>query len=157
MRYHEKPAILDYVMRYHKPSPQTVLKHYGVKGMKWGVRRTPEELGHKSKGKVEKAKKPGIIKTTVSGHGSIPKRSMPNSIIDHVSHGGKVDVRTFYGSDGLKIREIHVTDHGNSKRHSFGVNGEHAHDYAWNSDGGRMSITQRELTIDERKENEDIL
>ena len=22
------------------------LKHYGVKGMKWGVRRTPEQLGH---------------------------------------------------------------------------------------------------------------
>lgn len=23
------------------------LEHYGVKGMKWGVRRTPEQLGHK--------------------------------------------------------------------------------------------------------------
>lgn len=21
--------------------------HFGIKGMKWGVRRTPEELGHK--------------------------------------------------------------------------------------------------------------
>jgi hypothetical protein len=25
---------------------QNYLKHYGVQGMKWGVRRTPEELGH---------------------------------------------------------------------------------------------------------------
>lgn len=25
------------------------LYHHGVKGMKWGVRRTPEELGHKKK------------------------------------------------------------------------------------------------------------
>lgn len=25
------------------------LKHYGVKGMKWGIRRTPEQLGHKKK------------------------------------------------------------------------------------------------------------
>lgn len=24
-----------------------LLKHHGVKGQKWGVRRTPEELGHK--------------------------------------------------------------------------------------------------------------
>lgn len=23
------------------------LEHYGIKGMKWGVRRTPEQLGHK--------------------------------------------------------------------------------------------------------------
>lgn len=22
------------------------LMHYGIKGMRWGVRRTPEELGH---------------------------------------------------------------------------------------------------------------
>lgn len=31
---------------YNKPSPQEYLAHYGVKGMKWGVRRTPEQLGH---------------------------------------------------------------------------------------------------------------
>lgn len=27
----------------------STIKHYGVKGMKWGVRRTPEELGHKKR------------------------------------------------------------------------------------------------------------
>ena len=25
------------------------LQHYGVKGMKWGIRRTPEQLGHVKK------------------------------------------------------------------------------------------------------------
>lgn len=30
------------------------LYHYGIKGMKWGVRRTPEELGHISKTKSTK-------------------------------------------------------------------------------------------------------
>lgn len=32
---------------YNKPPPSEFLMHYGVKGMKWGVRRTPEQLGHK--------------------------------------------------------------------------------------------------------------
>lgn len=27
------------------------LKHYGVKGMKWGIRRSPEQLGHKKEQK----------------------------------------------------------------------------------------------------------
>ncbi|NCE64076.1 hypothetical protein D1159_05620 [Pseudoflavonifractor sp. 524-17] len=32
---------------YNKPPLSKFLMHYGVKGMKWGVRRTPEQLGHK--------------------------------------------------------------------------------------------------------------
>lgn len=47
--------------------------HYGVKGMKWGIRRTPEELGHKkiktesldsfkmSKEKVMLGKTPAVL------------------------------------------------------------------------------------------------
>ena len=30
------------------------LKHYGVKGMKWGIRRTPAQLGHKTKPKKKR-------------------------------------------------------------------------------------------------------
>lgn len=37
--------------------------HHGIKGQKWGVRRTPEELGHfsKSAGKVAKSEKTATI------------------------------------------------------------------------------------------------
>lgn len=33
------------LVRYSNQTP--MLMHYGVKGMKWGIRRTPEQLGHK--------------------------------------------------------------------------------------------------------------
>lgn len=35
---------------------ETFLEHHGVKGMKWGVRRTPAQLGHKPSGKRKKSK-----------------------------------------------------------------------------------------------------
>lgn len=33
----------------------TELTHHGIKGMKWGVRRTPAQLGHKTAGKKKKS------------------------------------------------------------------------------------------------------
>ena len=33
-----------------------VLVHYGVKGMKWGIRRTPAQLGHEIKKKLKRGK-----------------------------------------------------------------------------------------------------
>ena len=132
---------------YNKPSPALFLMHYGVKGMKWGVRRTPEELGYKPKRTVEKTEEPGIIKTTLSGHVSIPKRSTPNSITDHLDSDGKVDSRSFYDENGLKAKEIHTTNHGHPKHH----------DYQWNEETGKADRIERPLTEAERKENEDIL
>lgn len=33
------------------------IEHYGVKGMKWGVRRTPEQLGHYREKALKKSNK----------------------------------------------------------------------------------------------------
>jgi len=147
---------------FNKPSPfvYLYLAHHGVKGQKWGVRNGPpyplkdSQKPSSEKKAVEKAESSGIIKKTVSGHGTVPKKTTPNSIVDHVDKDGKVDSRSFYDSTGLKTKDIHTTDHGNPKRHPIVP---HAHDYTWNEDQSRSTRTIRELTDDERKENDDIL
>lgn len=103
---------------------------------------------------LKKTTEPGIIKATVSGHVPISKRGTPNSILDHINSDGKVDSRTFYDETGLKVRDIHTTDHGHPKQHPIVP---HAHDYNWDEKTGRLDRTTRELTEIERKENEDIL
>ena len=94
---------------------------------------------------------------TISGHSSTPKEAEPNDIIDHMREDGTVDARGFYGDDGMKKKDIHTTDHGNPKHHTYGEHGEHGHDYEWNEDGSLKEKTTRELREDERKENGDIL
>lgn len=120
------------------------LRHYGVKGMKWGVRRTKEEI------RISK-------RTSISGHKPTPKQSTPNSVMDHISHIGKVDSRTFYGKSGMKEKDIHVTDHGHSKQHKYGTHGEHVVLYEWDDNKCLKRKIHRELNEIERKENSDIL
>lgn len=141
----------------YNPTPLYELYHHGVKGQKWGERNGPPYPLKKTENSVEKTDKAGIIKSVRSGHNSNPKQSAPNSIMDHVTDDGKVDVRTFYGDTGWKKIELHTTNHGNPKQHPYGENGEHIETYEWNSDGTLKNLQRRNLTDEERKENEDIL
>lgn len=83
-----------------------------------------------------------------------PKKAALNSIIDHVDKAGHVDVRTFYDEKGWKAKDIHTTDHGHPKQHETVP---HVHEYTWNEDGTAAGRTTRDLTDEERKENDDIL
>ena len=112
------------------------LFHHGVKGQKWGVRNGPPYPLDREKS-VEKIKKGGIVKTTISGHEGIPKQGIPNSITDHVGRDGKVDKRAFYNKDGWNSMEIHVTDHNRPKWHPYGGHGEHIHYYTWDYKTGK--------------------
>lgn len=101
----------------------------------------------------------GIIRATEvwEGHGSLPRDSKPNAIIDHVFDNGVVRARAFYNDKGRKYKEIHTTNHGKLKAHPFGEHGEHGHIYQWNSDGSLKSKIPYELSDKERKENQEIL
>lgn len=103
--------------------------------------------------------KSGIIKPdkVMSGHESTPKKSSPNTVIDHVGKSGAVNMRSFYGNDGMKTMDINTDNHGNPKRHPYGKHGEHAHDYEWDENGDLKNKTTREISDEERERNGDIL
>lgn len=130
------------------------LYHYGVKGMKWGVRRTPEQLGHKKR--LKKSQKRDTIKVT--GHAATSKRGIPHSVVDRVSNAGVVTGRSFYDKNGWKTMEIHTDNHGNPKKHPYGKHGEHIHYYEWDYETGNLPKKRVDDIPDNvRKENEDIL
>ncbi len=136
--------------------------HYGVKDQKRGVRRyqnpdgTWTELG-KERRRLAYQKQKRIIRETVTGHVSIPQKYKPYAILDHKRDNGMVDKRTFYDENGLKVQDIHTTDHGNPKEHPYGKHGEHIHVYEWDGTKEIINETRRELTPAERKKNGDIL
>lgn len=127
------------------------LYHYGVKGQKWGVRRGPPYP-------IDKSVKSGIVKQIVKGHAGLSKQGTPNGIADHITDNGTVKARAFYDANGWKEKEIHTTNHGNPKYHSYGKHGEHIHYYEWDQETGeRKSSKIEEIPDNIRKENEDIL
>ena len=129
-----------------------VLAHHGVKGQKWGVRNRPPYPLDKT------GKSDTIVTKTIKGHTAPSKRDEPDSVVDHVTSDGSVKTRAFYDGDGWKVKEIHTTDHGNPKHHSYGRHGEHVHYYEWDHETGKqISNKQEEIPPDLRKENDDIL
>ncbi len=133
------------------------LAHHGIKGQKWGVRRTPEELnaarGLASEEKPDTIKRdgPSIIEVSTTS-----LEGPPNGITQVTHRNGGID-RNYYDESGRQTKQVSNNDHGNPKRHNYGEHGEHAHDYVYNDDGQLVARPIRELTDDERKENGDIL
>lgn len=88
-----------------------------------------------------------VKKTTLTGN--------PNSITQLTGKKGGIE-RNYYDENGRQYKQISNNNHGNAKMHPYGKNGEHAHDYKY-EDGKLIGRPTRELTENERKENEDIL
>lgn len=105
-----------------------------------------------------KAPEGSIIKANkvITGHDDPPRVFEPYGVIDKIEDGHVY--RTFYGADGIMVRQIHSDDHKKPKAHPYGKKGEHVHDYVWAPDGKRLLERKvRELTPQERNENGDLL
>lgn len=89
-----------------------------------------------------------VEKTSLTGE--------PNSITEKINKNGGID-RNYYDDTGKQIKQISNNNHGNAKLHPYGTNGEHAHDYEYNERGELTGRPIRELTLEEREENNDIL
>lgn len=76
------------------------LEHHGIKGMKWGVRRTPEELGHKPK--ISEKQLQGIKETVMTGSKSA--RTLSNKI--RSSGKNKVDSDKISKMSDTQLREV---------------------------------------------------
>lgn len=99
-----------------------------------------------------------LVKVSKNGIINVEKTTLyadPNSITQEVLKNGGIN-RNYYDNDGKQIKQISNHNHGNPKKHPYGENGEHAHDYVW-EDGKLVGRPVRELSDVERKENGDIL
>lgn len=86
----------------------------------------------------------------------IKLKGIPGSITQKTGRQGGIE-RNYYGLDGRQEKQVCNNNHGNAKAHPFGKHGEHAHDYIYDDDGKLIDRPIRELSEEERKENEDIL
>ena len=120
-----------------------------------------DEKGKSVKRKAfDKAIKNGTIVSvsgTTIGHTPPGKRGLPNSVVQHNATNGDVLGRTYYDARGFKMKDVHFTNHKQPAHHPYGKIGEHAHDFVFDDEGKFVSRSTRELTDDERKENQDIL
>ena len=136
------------------------LYHYGVKGMKWGVRRyqnkdgslTPE--GKERYTALAKAKKNGIIKIKNRElTNGLSIKADPYSIVDKIDDSGKTLQRRKYDDKGRASVDFDTTDHGLAIKHPTGA---HKHKFEYLDEqlrrSGPMSLTMKEL-----KENSDII
>lgn len=99
---------------------------------------------------VNAANLPVTILSSTSLHG------IPNSITQVVNKKGGID-RNYYNADGVQIAQVSNNDHGHKEESGLGTHGEHAHDYIIKEDGEPSRQKARELTAQERRENDDIL
>lgn len=99
------------------------LYHHGIKGQKWGVRRTPEELGHVKKS-IAKSSGNSIIEDAIAS-GKVSKNVNPDKQKRHLRHG-HLDGRSYIDGD-LEYAQALIDELSGTGQPLIGSNG------SWNS------------------------
>ena len=141
-----RKTVDDILGKMHDKLDEEEIQHSGVKGMKWGVKNGPPYPINRLKNAAGKYIL--IVERT-------ELKGPPNGITQITHKNGGIE-RNYYDDNGRQIKQISNNNHGKPKQHSYGIHGEHAHDYTYDEDG-YVHRSIRELTDDERKENGDIL
>ena len=86
---------------------------------------------------------------------SVPRVSAPNAVIEYGSHNGR-NIRqrnlALYDEHGFLTKLFHGGPHNNSKKHPYGIYGEHVHEFP--IENGNVSFkekTTRGFTLEERR------
>lgn len=147
-RYHgQMQTYKDFSEKMKLPEQRDRIYQDGLKGK---FMPTKSELSKMNAPALKNAAGKDILevkKTTLTGK--------PNSITQVTGKKGGID-RNYYDKNGKQYKQISNNNHGNARMHPYGKNGEHAHDYVY-EDGKLIDRPSRELTENERKENQDIL
>ena len=106
---------------------------------------------------VSQASKVGSLFLNNNGNGNCVHTRNSSVVPEATSDKTAREIRTIYNENGKMMQQIHNGDHGNRRKHPFGQQGEHAHDFKWAQDGGKPDRTPRELADEERKGAVDIL
>lgn len=80
---------------------RSTLTHYGVKGMKWGVRRTPEELGHQQE-----------IRESVKGNVNLAKELFGDPIFKLPRPKLRNEKANYYVNKGIDYLEPYMSPKG---------------------------------------------
>lgn len=80
--------------------------HYGVKGMKWGVRRTPEELGHKPTQQKEEVSSDFIEKLFGKPIAKLPDAKFKNPKVQKAYDTGKRYIQPYFSPGGLAFLTV---------------------------------------------------
>ena len=140
---------------------QETMRQYKLFSQKMNLPQQKERIYMDGLGRVHPGGKLSTGLKDAAGHSIIKVNRTtlegPANSITQITHKkGGID-RNYYDTNGRQYKQISNNNHDKPKAHPYSKKGEHAHDYIYDENGQLINRPMRELTEEERRENDDIL